>query len=318
MRGDDALADAGVALLGKRLKKAKRKVRAAAKGDAGGVHDLRVAIRKIRAASSVLGDTVTDRAALRKTNEELKTLFSALGDVRDHDVMVERVTKMAKRRGVEGKRLERLLRELRVDGRRLTKKLRAAMRRDAPENLFDRVARAALRAVADARPDDDDHRVLVRHYAASVLLRRYETVLAYEVVLPAPMDLLHRLRVAIKKLRYAIDFFEDALGSGAAAIDRSLQKAQDQLGELHDHHVALARIARVERKRGPKGAIVEVRIADDEDAKRLLAAFGRTWTNLSRGPIATALLKAIGTLLGPGGARVSTLALRRAELGAPR
>ena len=58
----------------------------------------------------------------------------------------------------------------------------------------------------------DDHRVLVRHFAASVLLRRYESVLAYEVVVPAPVDVLHRLRVAIKKLRYAVDFFADVLG----------------------------------------------------------------------------------------------------------
>lgn len=307
MRGDEPLGEAGLALLGDRLKKAAKQVKPASKGDADGVHDLRVAIRKIRAAISVLEQTILDRGALRREDAKLSRLFAALGDVRDHDVLVAGVTGSAKRQKLDKRATARLRRELDDRGRRAGKKLRAVLHAHDPRRLFAKVRQRVERAVASAGPHGDDHRVLVRHFAASVLLHRYEAVLAYEVVMPAPIDVLHRLRVAVKKLRYAIDFFRDALGTHAPRLDQSLQTAQDQLGDLHDHHVAREAVAKIEGKRSSKGsdakALAKLRRADDAEAARLLAAFTRTWKTLAGGTFATALARALPTLNGHGSAR---------------
>jgi CHAD domain-containing protein len=302
MRGHEPLGEAALALLSDRLETAAKKVKPASKGDPDGVHDLRVAIRKIRAAISVLEETVLDRGALAKEEEKLSRLFSALGDVRDHDVLLARVKRSAKRQRPDKKATEKFRDDLHERGRRASKKLGAVMRAEEPHRLFEKVGRRAARAIAKAGPHGDDHRVLVRHFAASVVLRRYETVLAYEVVMPAPIDVLHRLRVAIKKLRYGVDFFGEALGKGARALDRSLQNAQDDLGDLHDHQVACEAAAKVEGKRATKGkkakARAKLRHADDAEAKRLLAAFGRRWKTIAHGTFAKALARAVVALLG--------------------
>jgi CHAD domain-containing protein len=314
MRGDQPLAEAGVALLGDRLKKASKLVKRAAKGDADGVHDLRIAIRKIRAALSVLEETLLDRGALRKDDKKLARLFSALGDVRDHDVLVDRVKRITKQHRLGKKGVAGVRAELDGRGRRATKHLRRVMHAEDPVRLFAKIGRHVARTTAKSGPRGDDHRVLVRHFASSVLVVRYEAVLAYEVVLPASIEVLHRLRVAIKKLRYAIDFFGGALGKRAPGLDQPLQTAQDQLGELHDHHVGRALVAGVERNGKPKRALANLRDVEDGEAEQLLAVFARSWQTLARGRFATLLARSTEDLLGQR-MRSSTLALRRAESG---
>ena len=300
MRGDEPLGEAALALLAERLKTADKAVKPASRGDAEGVHDLRVAIRKIRAAISVLRETILGDDALDKEDKKLSRLFSALGDVRDHDVLVERVKRSAKRQRLDERAAAALRDELDDRGRRASKKLRAVMRAEDPRRLLQKVGHRAARDIGNAGPHGDDHRILVRHFAASVLVRRYEAVLAFEVVMPAPVDVLHRLRVAIKKLRYAVDFFCDALGTDAPHLDRTLQDAQDQLGDLHDHHVASEAVAKVESKRAAKGkeakALTKLRHADDAEAKRLLAAFTRTWKTVAHGAFPKALARALVAL----------------------
>jgi CHAD domain-containing protein len=310
MRGEEPLAEAGLVLLGERLQKAAKEVKPAAKGDPDGVHDLRVAIRKIRAAVSVLEETILDEGALEKEDEKLSRLFSALGGVRDHDVLALGVKRNAKREKLDKKGTARLRDQLDDQGKRASKKLRALMRAEDPRRLLKKVRRKAKRAFAKAGPHGDDHRVLVRHFAPSVLLRRYEMVLAFEAIMPASVDELHRLRVAVKKLRYAVDFFGEALGRDAGHLDKSLQTAQDQLGDLHDHHVACEAVAKVEGKRPPKAkekkALATLRRADAAEMKRLRATFTHTWKTIAHGAVATSLAHAILALVGRNGTRSPT------------
>ena len=315
MRGEHLISEASVDLLNDRIRKATRKVKRAARGDADGVHDLRVAIRKVRAALSVMRETLLDDDVARKYEKRLARVFSALGDVRDHDVMVERVMAMAKGR-VTDKGAKVVSKELDARCRRAKKRLRAAMRKDDPVRLLENVGGCVARAVADAsraHPDRDDHRSLVRHRVGSVLVRRFELVLSYELVMPASIDVMHCLRIAMKKLRYALDFFSGALGAPARALDRALQKAQDELGELHDHHVAREVVAVAVQRSGSKRSLEALRDAEDALAEKLLAKFAGTWHEISGGAFSTTLLTAVGHVLGPAGVRQRRLALRRAE-----
>ncbi|QUS47035.1 CHAD domain-containing protein [Salmonella enterica] len=79
---------------------------------------------------SVLREATSEGDSLRKADRRLSRLFSALGDVRDHDVMVARVTDLAKRRKLQGKGLDVLLEELEARRKRARKRLRASMQDD--------------------------------------------------------------------------------------------------------------------------------------------------------------------------------------------
>jgi CHAD domain-containing protein len=301
MRGNQPIGEASLEVLNDHIRKAARKVKLAARGDADGVHDLRVAIRKIRAALSILRETLIGDDVARKEEAKLARLFSALGWVRDNDVMAERVLAMGKDHVTDevGKIISK---KLHARGRRAKKRLGAVIRKDDPvrllEKILTKVARAEV-AATRANPAGDDHRTLVRHHAGGVLVRRFELVLAFEVVVPGSLEDMHRLRVAIKQLRYALDFFADALGGAADALDRVLERAQNELGEVHDHHVAADVVARAADRSKAKDSLARLRDAEDAIAKKLLERFAGTWQKLCGQTFSRALLRAIGNLLAP-------------------
>src|SRR5436190_24170080 len=54
-------------------------------------------------------------------------------------------------------------------------------------------------------------------------------------------DRLHDVRIAVKKLRYAMEVARDLSGSRATARILTLKRAQDLLGRMHDLEVLIAR-----------------------------------------------------------------------------
>ncbi len=57
---------------------------------------------------------------------------------------------------------------------------------------------------------------------------------------------LHQVRIAAKKLRYAMELAFDAGVKSAAAPVRTVKRAQDTLGRLHDLQVLQAHVAAVQ------------------------------------------------------------------------
>ena len=96
-------------------------------------------------------------------------------------------------------------------------------------------------AGAPSIPDDEPVPFQVRHVAPSLIITHYESVRAFERLLPgAPLLTYHALRIDCKGLRYALEFFRDLLGDEAPALIKQVTGMQDLLGELQDAHVAEA------------------------------------------------------------------------------
>jgi CHAD domain-containing protein len=62
---------------------------------------------------------------------------------------------------------------------------------------------------------------------------------------------LHVVRIALKKLRYAAELAADLSGRDRAAEMRTLKRAQDTLGRMHDLQVLIDRVRQVQASLTP-------------------------------------------------------------------
>jgi CHAD domain-containing protein len=73
-------------------------------------------------------------------------------------------------------------------------------------------------------------------------------------------DRLHQVRIAVKKLRYALEIARDLSGSRAEVRIRFLKRVQDLLGRMHDLEILIA------RTRGLQAADVrDLKVSSDLD-----------------------------------------------------
>jgi CHAD domain-containing protein len=63
-------------------------------------------------------------------------------------------------------------------------------------------------------------------------------------------DRLHEVRIAVKKLRYALELARSVGGSRATGRIRTLKSAQDLLGRMHDLEVLIARTRSIQSSPG--------------------------------------------------------------------
>jgi CHAD domain-containing protein len=123
------------------------------------------------------------------------------------------------------------------------------------------------------------------------------------MVLPwADVETLHRLRIAAKRLRYALEFFGETLGPDSARLLERVVALQDHLGCLHDADVAakLARdvlVARAGQLTKPEadaiGAFLHSR---EREVARRRRAVGPIWRAVTGAPFRRALGRATAAL----------------------
>lgn len=235
----DAFRRIGLACLGHAL----TNLAPAADGrDPEGVHQLRVALRRMRSALSLFRPALSE-ADRELLNGELRWLLGELGPARDRDVLAGEL--VAAIDGIEGFEAERAaLRALLAEGRpALYARVREALAsRRAADLWLDLSAWLELGRFREAA--SEEARALLDGplppFAAERLERRWRRVKK----LGRRFDRLdaagrHELRIALKKLRYGIEFLGSLwpegevrkLASGAAEL-------QDRLGHLNDVAVA--------------------------------------------------------------------------------
>ena len=217
-------------------------------GDAEAVHRSRVASRRLREALPVLHPPVDPRA-LRKSRRAVRGLTRLLGGVRELDVALSILDELSAshpdlsvgvavaRRLVEQQRLRRREEMLRglvdLEPRKLRKKLVALSEM------------TRLPAVAERRARLHE-RLGPRVMGVAAAMENAGSLYAF--------DRLHRVRIAIKKLRYLLELVHEVAGIGTRRLVRRLKSAQDLLGRLHDLEV-LAGFARAALAAHPAHAI---------------------------------------------------------------
>jgi CHAD domain-containing protein len=204
------------------------------------VHQMRVAIRRMRSALQAYGPVV-DRAATRELTDELKWLAGVLGEARDLEVLHDRFT-----RAVDGLPDELVIGPVKA---RLTHYF-AGRETDAHTAMIaalDSDRYLALLAAIDRLLADPSltrlARVKARKELATLVGRTFRRVDRHVRAADQRSDEerdveWHEARKAGKRLRYATEAAAPVLGAPADRLVKRVKKVQELLGDHQDAVVA--------------------------------------------------------------------------------
>jgi CHAD domain-containing protein/inorganic triphosphatase YgiF len=211
------------------------------------LHDMRVAVRRMRAAARVFEDYL-DLEELEPHLKGLKRTLGSLGEVRDLDVFREKAEKYLKTLPLEHENdlvsLFALLSEERKKARKkmldyLESEKYSHFKKDFSD-VLDSPETLAL-PITNKKHDALPHRVM--DVLPAILYARLADITAYSEWIEGPyvsVERLHRLRIASKGMRYTLEFFESVLGEDAKSLIKDFKALQDHLGDLHDSVIAVS------------------------------------------------------------------------------
>ncbi len=250
--GNATTAEAFHDIVGAALDHLLANVAAAAQSDSEGVHQIRVAVRRLRSALMLFERRLHARP-IQTFNSELRRIGQIFGVARDWDVFVLQT-------------LASSAIEVPHDGafddlRAVTETYRAAAHRSACTEIGGaRLTRLVLGMASwiedgarkPALLGDSDMADPISHLAPHLLERMLRKVvkLGHGLDDTSP-EQLHQLRRAVKRLRYSVEFL-----SGLYPPDRVrnyldlCQELQKQLGAVTDAAVTAALLERLQRKEG--------------------------------------------------------------------
>jgi inorganic triphosphatase YgiF len=270
------------------------------KGDPEGVHQMRVGLRRLRAALSLFAAILSDpQTAAIKTG--LQWLQEELGPAREFEVLMKRVVAPVRKRRARWDGVPSLSHEL-------AEKREAALSRaqDAVKSARFHALTLDIAAWLETgdwtKPQDDRirhvGRVPIEVSAARQLRRRWKKIRKRgKAIARLDAKRRHKLRIQTKKVRYATEFFGDLFPGKRASKRRkrflpALEALQDALGDLNDiavHEELIGatgmRRRRVSRKRafatgvlmGHEDARLDAALAAAIDAYAELATVKRFW-----------------------------------------
>ena len=242
--------------------------------DSRALHDLRIAIRRVRSVLRAFWRPLR-KTSVKRVDGDLKNLNRCLGPVRDLDVWIEFCEKQA----VAGQfSNHRLWPKFIAFQKELRTMHRATVRRHLRGSGFaalrarvDRFLEAELPAAgraASAPLGPAARRAILKSLRRALKLGglRHSRV---------PEE-LHDLRIELRRLRYFCGFFGDMLGPSVKKLSRRAHRVERVLGEMRDADLALARVTR-EGPRPPRLLVAELRRLARADA----AVVDAEWVRLA-------------------------------------
>lgn len=224
--------------------------------DIEGVHKMRVATRRLRSALRDFAPLM-NKKSLKKITREIKFAADTLGAARDQDVAIlalEKLQKKAREKavkdGIAGVIAER--RSLRETAQ---KDLEANLTAENLDDLRERFDRAIDKASKSRNAND---RITFGRAGSEVVGKSLKefcklTDHIYEPFIDEP---LHELRIAAKRLRYAVELYTVCWGEAIKPFAEGIAEMQGFLGEIHDADVWLADLS----KRMKNGEYTEANI----------------------------------------------------------
>jgi CHAD domain-containing protein len=242
-------------LLKKRVDQFVRVLHAVEKGDVRALHQARVASRRLRELLPVLQ---LDRSTANKLGRRLRKVTERLGRVRELDVLLLLVDELH----ISGRRGSSALGRVGVRVSKSRDQARKALSARLPASELARLARKINRIAAELKDAERatskaaarnwrwglDARVANRASRLSAAVGD-----AGAIYLP---ERLHAVRLAVKKLRYAVELSMEAAGKRGNADLRALKRAQELLGRMHDVQMLIEQVRQTQASLAPPSVTV--------------------------------------------------------------
>jgi len=208
---------------------------------ATGVHDARVACRRLRSNLALL-EVLYGTRAFADLESLLKSFLKCFNDLRDLDVQLEVLARCREEPGAADLVRERL------------EKRRRRQEKELRNHVLRVFAQLPLPALLERPADEAPRRRGLRAHlrkqidGAEKLLARIPWTTPDRSAKP-----LHRLRIRLKRLRYELEILGEGMSSPPAVLSR-FKEFQDRLGDLHDCDTLAERLSRWLAKARKKAA----------------------------------------------------------------
>jgi CHAD domain-containing protein len=182
----------------------------------------------------------------RKLVRKMRRLARALGPAREIDVALQTLDDLDFAKQVPSAAVAKLKQLLRQERQRLYADMSSEVARVDIDKLHRRAVAAARKAQSarDGKGSGPKPIAAAQARAARHAVRLREAIdNAAGLYLP---DRLHDVRLAVKKLRYALEMVRELTASRAVARIETLRQGQDLLGRMHDLEVLIGRVRAVQ------------------------------------------------------------------------
>lgn len=212
-------------------------------GEIEAVHRTRVTLRRLRELLPVMG---LDGAATEKLGRHIKRATKRLGDVRELDVLKLMADELGRHARYSSTALQQLIMAIERDRVAARRRLASKLPFEKIEQLVRRLKRATRKRESFERGHQPRphraKRAWVWALEARAVHRATDVRSAIEtagsVYVPGR---LHDVRIAVKKLRYAMEVAAQARSRRSSLDISALRDGQDLLGRLHDLEVLIGR-----------------------------------------------------------------------------
>jgi inorganic triphosphatase YgiF len=224
---------------------------AALSGQAEGLHQMRVAVRRLRAALSSVKSMIPDEH-YRWASEELRWLAGTLGPARNLDVFAEKLVAPIERALSVEADLKRLTEAVEEWRRAAYEHAKAAITSQRYTAIILRLARWFEVQGWRGQPAAEHAALLltpIGDAAPEMIERRWRQARKHSRQFrELSLEQRHRLRITLKKLRYTIEFLKELFDEREVkALEKRLKPLQDDLGYMNDFRTAHDLVAEVGR-----------------------------------------------------------------------
>lgn len=218
--------------------------------DVEALHDMRVASRRVREAMEIFR-TCYRAKAFKEHYRGVRRVTRTLGAVRNLDVCVDFFSELRKRSNGTGERdaVVYLLNQKKAERKRAHRKMVRKLDRLDLKRMKKSLRAFCSDPTRDGDAEEANQDMVTR--ARAIVEERLDHVLGYRGAIEheSDVDALHRMRIATKKLRYAMEtlyiVFDD---DGFDEVYNGVKGLQEMLGNIHDLDVFMGMVAEVKEE----------------------------------------------------------------------
>jgi CHAD domain-containing protein len=215
----------------RKLKKHKQSVNF---DDIETLHQIRVSLRRIRSTLSLF-QTLLPKKSVKHFLSLLKEITSSLNRGRDIDVYISKYFNKSELTDTEISLYKIISKQRKKEYKKINRLLQSKKYKKMLKYIDKWIKNKQWRE--EASPEKlkklDEN---ITPFAKEILQDYFENIRKQEILIRDSFDdeEAHKLRIKLKKFRYATDFFTDIFPETLRLVNIKLRELQDILGELHD------------------------------------------------------------------------------------